>query len=814
MNRRERRWLLAGALGLAAVAWFVVGRFAVTTDITHFLPGDEVGARAALARQIATGDLLRTAIALVTCRDGTEAATVSRDFEAALRADPVAAAGFSAIDGGPAPGFEEALYTIYQPRRFAFAAESPAAAAALGSSAGVAAAVAALKTQLLRPMSALIGKVAPEDPYLFLPKLFERAMGHAGGGLSLVDDRFVGADGCSAVLFLTSHASAVDADAQRPLLAAVQRAFAAVNTAHGGHLVLQQSGAHRHALAAEAEMKGDVQRVSLGSLLLLLVLALLFAPQRRATRPFAALAQRLTAPLWLPLSWLPVLASGFLCGTAACLLAFGKVHGLTLAFGASLVGVSLDYAVHFFCHQAMAPAADGPRATLRGLTPGLVLGAVTTVTGFLVLLVSSFPGLRELALFAAVGLLAALVATFVFLPGITGALRPTRLARVLAARLAPSPHHRSNLTHRWLPVLGMTALLAAGLPRVHFDDSLASLSHPDPALQAEDRRVLAQVASLEADRFVVAVGATPEAALQVDDQVAIALGAAQAQDELHGYRSLAWLLPSAARQRSVAAAFRSAPELWPQLRQALADAGFVADRFAPFATALTAPPPEPVTLPDLLASPLRSMVRPFHLPLADGRTAFLSFVDGVRDEAALRQRVEAIPGAYLVAVAADLGAGLAAYRARMASLMAAGVALVLLLVALRYRRRAAIAQACLPALGAAASTVALLGLCGVALSVLSLVALLMVVSMGVDYGIFLAEHHDHGDGAPDATRVGVVVSGLTTVSGFGLLALSRQPALFGIGFTALVGITSALGFALFLPQWYAAWRDPVPASGA
>ena len=126
----------------------------------------------------------------------------------------------------------------------------------------------------------------------------------------------------------------------------------------------------------------------------------------------------------LPLSWLPVLAAGFAAGAVACILVFGEVHGMTIAFGASLIGVSIDYAVHFYCHQALAPAAT-PRATMTRILPGLLLGCGTTVVGFVVLLVATFPGLREMALFAAVGLLASLAAAWAFLPGLVGPIRAT-----------------------------------------------------------------------------------------------------------------------------------------------------------------------------------------------------------------------------------------------------------------------------------------------------------------------------------------------------------------------------------------------------
>jgi predicted exporter len=71
----------------------------------------------------------------------------------------------------------------------------------------------------------------------------------------------------------------------------------------------------------------------------------------------------------------------------------------------------------------------------------------------------------------------------------------------------------------------------------------------------------------------------------------------------------------------------------------------------------------------------------------------------------------------------------------------------------------------------------------------------MVVSMGVDYGIFLTA--DEADPAGrQATQFSILLASLTTVLGFGLLALSQQPALFRIGATSGVGILFCLLLAL------------------
>jgi predicted exporter len=87
--------------------------------------------------------------------------------------------------------------------------------------------------------------------------------------------------------------------------------------------------------------------------------------------------------------------------------------------------------------------------------------------------------------------------------------------------------------------------------------------------------------------------------------------------------------------------------------------------------------------------------------------------------------------------------------------------------------------------------VALLTLAGVALNVLSLTALLMVVSMAVDYGVFLVE--TAGDrAAMPATLLSLVVACVTTVLGFGLLGLSDHPALSSLGLTAGTGVIAGL----------------------
>jgi predicted exporter len=293
---------------------------------------------------------------------------------------------------------------------------------------------------------------------------------------------------------------------------------------------------------------------------------------------------------------------------------------------------------------------------------------------------------------------------------------------------------------------------------------------------------------------VVVTGHDEQQALARNDLATAALVAAERAGELDGHVGVGALLPSVVQQQAVDAAVRADATLWPRLREALVQGGFVATAFAPFADGLAAPPPPPLVPADLQGTPLQTLVRPFR---ADGEhgVAWLNFLHGLRDEPALRRRVEAIDGAQLLDIEGALTGALADYRTRMQELLLLGLVAVVLLVALRHRAVRPTLIACLPALVAALATMSLLALFGVSMNLLSLVALLMVVSMGVDYGIFLTA--DEADPAGrQATQFSILLASLTTVLGFGLLALSQQPALFRIGATSGVGILFCLLLAL------------------
>ncbi len=759
---------LVVALSLAAYLWT---NLRVTTDAADLLPAPADKHLAHVGRALAESALTRTQILSLGSVDLPTALTAAQALADQLAAHPEVAS----IQTGPDPGLGEAMWHLYASRRYGFAFDAPVPATI--TDAQLRQAARELKRQLALPTAPLVKKVAPGDPLLVLPGLLRGLEALGAGGMRLQDGRFVSADGTRAIVLLTTRHSALDADTQLPLLNQIATLMAEQRGRTPG-LTLQHAAIARFAAQARAAIEADVARIStISAVAVTALFALLFRSLRM-----------------LLLAQLPIVFA-LLAGAAATQAVFGRVHGLTLAFGSTLIGVCIDYPIHYLNHHTLAPHPQGPRAGLQMLWTGLWLGAATTVAGFVGLGWSSYPGIREVAVFASVGILAALYTTRWFLPPLV----PQRPAPVaLQQRLAASLERWLNAlrAHRaWLVALlcAGVALALAGVPALRWNDDLSALSAVDPALKAEDEAVRAQVAPDEPGQLIVVAAPDHETALVRNEAIARALHTAQAEGALGGFRSAQALLRSAATQRASLDALRRDPGLPDRLDAAFAAEGFRAGAFARHFAQALAEAATPLTWPELAASPAGAAAGVFAATV-DGQPALFTFLRQVRDPTAVERAVAAVPGATFFDQRAFVNQAWAAYRSTTWTLVLFGIVAILALVAARYRSLRLTAIAAVPAVVAGFATLGLLCLLGESLNLLHLVGFVLVLSIGVDYGVYLAEIAPHPAAEP-ATVLSIAVAALSAVLGFGLLGLSANPALRAIGLTTGLGVLFSLALA-------------------
>lgn len=770
MTPRARGQAVAFALLVLAATGYSVRRARLGGDIAHFLPDDGDPVMAEVSRALAASELSRTLLVVLEGDDPVRVRTAARSLAQSLEAHPEVARVYRGVQ----PEVPAAFTALYRPRRLAFFDDGPPEALrARLTDAALRDAARALRRRLASPAGALHARGAPDDPLGAFDALLTRTREAQGAQLRSVDGQLVTRDERAAVLLVTTRASAFDAARQRPLLAHLDDAVRSLR-ARDPSLRMHRAGAHPITVAAEAQTRRDAQRISLAGSL---GVAALFLALHRS-------------PRYLALAALPV-AAGTALAFAACLAAFGAVHGLTLAFGASLIGVTFDYPVYLINHHTLRPEADGPAGTLRRVWPGLRLGALTTIGGLVGMGLTSFPGLRELALFAAVGVLGALVATKV----LVAPLLPTRpipvaLQRRLAVMVSDLVARLTAGPWRWLPAALVLALALSGIPRLHWDDDVRGLTRVDDALAAEARRATTAVGRGDDPAVILAMGDDDEEALQRNEIVAHAVRELRARGAVTAFRSAHAALWSQALQARNESLLRDDPTLPARVDAAFTAEGFRAGSFAPFAAQLRRPPPPPLTFETLAQGPLADLARPHRIAVGH-RVAYLSFLEGPADLPRVREALRGVRDVVVFDQRGFLRGAYARYRQRTLAVLGAGLVLVLALLLARYRRVSTALSAMAPAVLACAGTLGALGLAGVTANLLHLVGVILVLSVGVDYGIFMAEIRRHPDAAKE-TALSVAVAWCTAVLSFGLLALSDAVPLRAIGLTTGLGVTVSL----------------------
>lgn len=268
--------------------------------------------------------------------------------------------------------------------------------------------------------------------------------------------------------------------------------------------------------------------------------------------------------------------------------------------------------------------------------------------------------------------------------------------------------------------------------------------------------------------------------------------------------SLAPLLPSFAVQQANRARWQTfwqgarGQRILADLRRESAALGFSEVAFAPFAKALKGPYP-PVTLQGLQQAGLGRLVA----SLVVGQGTESEVLTLIPDRPELADLVEnRFPGVVQLVSQGRFRRDISAAISHdfFGFILWASLVVTLFLLLL-FRRPGKVFAALVPVGTGLLVMFGSMGVFGMEFNLFNIIACILVIGLGVDYGIFMV--CKTADGLDRATDKAVLVSGLTTLAGFGALVLARHPALHSIGVTVLLGIGPAIPAALLvIPALY------------
>ncbi|MGM0516218.1 MAG: MMPL family transporter [Pseudomonadota bacterium] len=762
--------MLPLGLWLAAVLVAIVSitqtRF--TADMSAFLPASPSEEQQLLVDQLQGGGISRTFLLGIEGGSTEQRAAASLALRERLEAD----AAFTAVQNGDREARNRARQYLFEHRYLL----SPAVEPSRFGAEGLASAIGETIRDLNSPMGDLTRELFPRDPTGELLTLLDA--GSPSEGPARCCGVWMSPDQARALLVVQARASGSDTDALAEARQRINAGFDSVRAAIDPDLRLLLAGSPTFAIEARDTIKAEVRWFS--TLSAILVAAVLLLAYRSVPVLFAGL--------------LPV-ATGVLVGIAVVGLGFDQVHGITIGFGTALMGEAIDYSIYYFVQTRQAnDDADGHRHWLRDYWPTVRLGLMTSLIGFAALLLSGFPGLMQIGLYAMTGLLTAALVTLYVLP-VLGRRLPRADIAGLGRALAPAVDKLRRLRPAALILGGMAVLVLAFEQDGLWRDTLSGLAPIDPELEAADTQLRSDLGSPSPRYLVVIRGDSRENALRGAERATTILDRLVEDGTLDGYRSPTDFLPSVATQTARQDALPRADQLDRRLEKALTDLpvspgrlqGFVAD----VSQQKEAPP---IRLSDLEDTPLW-LAAAGQLPdhAGDGTSvAMVTLRPAGSAEAPniahLRSALAPLDSAVVIDMLGESNRLYARYLHTTLTISLAGAAAIVLLLLVVQRNPGRTLRTLLPITLAVVLVIAGHALVGSQLTLLHLVGLLLVVAIGSNYALFFQPGRD---GPEPRTLASLSLATGTTVCAFGVLAFSSVPVLQAIGATVAPGALAA-----------------------
>ncbi len=512
---------------------------------------------------------------------------------------------------------------------------------------------------------------------------------------------------------------------------------------------------------------------------------------------FLALLIAFRSPKLIFFSSLP-LVGAFSVGILSTISLFGSMQLITLALGAILLGVAVDYPIH-----TISAYQSKKISVVQKIWPTIRLGALTSALGFLMLWWIDIEGLQQMAIFASSGLLSALL--------ITKALKPYLASHYKISDLVSSEKPINKVTgptqslyfvRYLLPGLIIIAAVLFLKP-IQWQDDIASLSPVSKGLIQTDRQLRSLFQYQEVGKQLLLPAKNTEDLLQHEEALMADLENLKASGSIQQYQLLAQILPSQFLQAKRQQNLPGSTTVLTSLSHAVETTRFKTTHFQPFVNSLELSRQLPLmTYEKFIQSDETSkqLASQLVLSLSDQIIGVIP-LSGVASDQVIEGFVQQHADLGLIYFnQRDLIAEqITQIRAGLLQIL--GFILMMLGISLwlKYRNLRQVLTVLSPIILAIGLTLATFSLLNISLSIFHLMSLMLVAAIGIDYSLLFFEGAQQTEHSNEWSR-SIRVAFLTTLGSFGILSMSQLALLNAIGFTVLIGVLWVYGLAFLISK--------------
>ena len=576
------------------------------------------------------------------------------------------------------------------------------------------------------------------------------------------------------------------------VLERLNRTLDSLKKDHAG-LVVAKSGVPFHSYESSSRAKAEIALISGISVVLILLLLLYVF---RSTLPIVATLSTIAVAIFSALSF--------------TWFVFGSIHVFTFVFGTSVIGVSIDYAVHFWTHWKERSLGVSRSRSVRSLIfKSLLLGFMTTELSYLALTFADFPLLCQMAVFSMVGLLSSfLTITLLFhavfdvgwnssgtlaFPKSSSSSLPTVLPTAFLKLYSLFP--KSAL--RLVAALFVVALIPGlYLLNIHTDmRSLYTMSDEMKAAEALNAKLNNLGIS---ENYFIVEGESEEDVLQKEELLAERLVSAEKKSLLKSHLATSAFVPSARTQANTYEDFRRmffAVDSSRTITDFLTDSvksylrGIGVQNDSAFVAGIKASREKVIDIKSVIDSPtipssFRSMLKMLWIGKVGNKYYSAVIPLHVSDKFDAQKMAEGLPDVHVVNKMQNINHALTKISHVSLALVGVAYAFVFLILVIVYKFKDAVRIIRAPVL-ASLFAASFFGYMNIDFNFFAIVGVILTLGIGIDYALFFKE----GGRSNLTTALAIMLSAMTTLISFGSLACSAFVPVHTFGLAVLLGIS-------------------------
>ena len=526
---------------------------------------------------------------------------------------------------------------------------------------------------------------------------------------------------------------------------------------------------------------------------------------------------------------------GWLFALAAVSLLSTTVSIIVIGIGSVLVGIAVNYPLHFLEHFEGHPDR---RETLREMVEPLVTGNITTVSAFACLVFMDSDAMRDLGLFGSLMLIGTILFVMIFLPLMVGKVESGKWkvensdAQTLKHSSTQALKHSSIL----IAVSVLTIWLGIRSMNPSFDSNLHNINY----MTQDQQQGLALLNGLLGDttqqvEYVVSEGATLDEALQRQERLQVS----GSKFQVSSAKGVSGIIPSTERQRQSLDGWKTMISrhsgLVAELSRKAGAYGFSKQAFEPFFKAWDDiySPVDPSEMTQLLAMASNYIIVQSGVPSArpttdmptgtwaDRRTENVNStiqqvtlvnvpVDSSDSYKSSLREVVGDDESMFVFDINDVGNNLVnSLNLDFNYILYICGFVVFFFLWLSFGRLELALLAFLPLAVAWIWILGIMDLASVQFNIVNIILATFIFGQGDDYTIFITEgliyENAYGKQRLKSYRRSVIISALLMFVGIGSLIVAKHPAMRSLAEVAIIGMAVVVAMACLLPPIVFRW---------